>query len=173
MIHTRQKSYVFSIFQSHLTHYFSLSLRLVYSSSHLAITYPYEFYVSLSFHHLPIFVAILNHHFLKIRIWEEKKIEEEENKMCYQRLEKHPCTHYTRYKPHFCRYRFNINHQIEPRFSYSSGPCKDCLVRKMKPASPDINDSLCARGVNGESRTRVGGGMGADDITQLAKVDGE
>lgn len=58
--------------------------------------------------------------------------------MCHQNIEKRPCSHHTRYKPHFCRYRFNINHQIEPRFSYSSEPCKECLAARIKPASPEF-----------------------------------
>jgi len=55
--------------------------------------------------------------------------------MCYQRIDKHPCHHATRYKPAFCRYRFNISHQVEPRLFYVTEPCSSCLKGKAKSSN--------------------------------------
>jgi hypothetical protein len=74
-----------------------------------------------------------------------------ENDMCYQNIEKHICAHTTRYKPHFCRYRFNINHQIEPKFTYIKGLCKECLAGRvdLESAKAETGARLC--GVNAQS----------------------
>jgi hypothetical protein len=79
-------------------------------------------------------------------------------KMCYQRIEKYSCSHITRYKPYFCRYRFNINHQIEPQITYAQELCKDCLARKTQ----DLSADFCGHKVNGESRIKIRE-LGADE----------
>lgn len=73
--------------------------------------------------------------------------------------------HHTRYKPHFCRYRFNINHQIEPRVTYSNTLCKDCSVGNIKPSSPELSVSP-----HGESKKKDRCKIGADE--NLKGVDG-
>jgi hypothetical protein len=83
--------------------------------------------------------------------------------MCHQRIEKHLCAHTTRYKPHFCRYRFNINHQIEPRFVYSQEPCKECLAGNVKQPGPDKSASSCRNNVVSESKKTVREGIYADE----------
>lgn len=90
--------------------------------------------------------------------------------MCHQNIEKHtPCTHHTRYKPHFCRYRFNINHQIEPRYTYSNTLCKSCLSGNIRPASLNLSASSCERGVDGECQKKDGDRIRADEIGKGAK----
>jgi hypothetical protein len=83
--------------------------------------------------------------------------------MCHQRIEKHICAHTTRYKPHFCRYRFNINHQIESRFVSSQELCKECLVGNVKQPSPDKSVSSCGNNVVSESKKTVRVGVYADE----------
>ena len=78
--------------------------------------------------------------------------------MCYQRIDKYSCSHSTRWKPHFCRYKFNINHQIEPRITYVRELCKDCIAGKTQ----DLGAAFCGHKVNGESRIKIRE-LGADE----------
>jgi hypothetical protein len=72
--------------------------------------------------------------------------------MCHQNIEKHPCSHQTRYKPHFCRYRFNINHQIGARITCVEELCKECLAGRVEPATANMGScvKLCRKSAGSE-----------------------
>lgn len=66
--------------------------------------------------------------------------------MCQQKTTRHDrCGHETRYKPHFCRYRWNISHQIEKCPSTTNTMCKSCLEGRTIPLlDPQAVEVTCA-----------------------------
>jgi hypothetical protein len=47
-------------------------------------------------------------------------------KMCHQPITIHTCSHHEKHKPSFCKYRFNLFHEVEPQYHNVKSACSAC-----------------------------------------------
>jgi hypothetical protein len=71
--------------------------------------------------------------------------------MCHQPISIHTCTHQKKHKPSFCKYRFNLFHEIEPEYHNVKSACATC---KLNPSSPPRKEKQ----VEGEGKNVEGEG---------------
>jgi hypothetical protein len=54
--------------------------------------------------------------------------------MCHQPITIHTCSHHEKHKPSFCKYRFNLFHEVEPQYHNVKSACKECTNNTSSPS---------------------------------------
>jgi uncharacterized protein YifE (UPF0438 family) len=60
--------------------------------------------------------------------------------MCHQPISIHTCSHHKKHKPSFCKYRFNLFHEVEPHYHNVKSACSACKDDSPKQAKAELSE---------------------------------